>query len=46
MDVCVKILKNDSFLDPSFNKIKLLKYVNKHDLADKYHILCMSVFMT
>lgn len=25
MDVCVKVLKNDSFLDPSLNKIKLLK---------------------
>lgn len=40
MDVCVKIIKNNKdFFDQSLDEIKLLKYVNKHDPADKYHIL-------
>ncbi|GLT49885.1 hypothetical protein SLA2020_234090 [Shorea laevis] len=40
MDVCVKIIKNDKdFFDQSLDEIKLLMYVNKHDPADKYHIL-------
>ncbi|KAL9374908.1 hypothetical protein Peur_031787 [Populus x canadensis] len=40
MDVCVKIIKNNKdFFDQSLDEIKLLKYVNKHDHADKYHIL-------
>ncbi|KAL5074974.1 hypothetical protein RYX36_013958, partial [Vicia faba] len=29
------------FYDQSLNEIKLLKYVNKHDLEDKYHILLL-----
>uniref|UniRef100_A0A6N2LY82 Protein kinase domain-containing protein n=1 Tax=Salix viminalis TaxID=40686 RepID=A0A6N2LY82_SALVM len=40
MDVCVKIIKNNKdFFDQSLDEIKLLKYINKHDHADKYHIL-------
>ncbi|VFR01629.1 unnamed protein product [Cuscuta campestris] len=40
MDVCVKIIKNNKdFFDQSLDEIKLLKFVNKHDPADKYHIL-------
>ncbi|KAG6752817.1 hypothetical protein POTOM_042855 [Populus tomentosa] len=40
IDVCVKIIKNNKdFFDQSLDEIKLLKYVNKHDPADKYHIL-------
>ncbi|TYJ98842.1 Kinase domain-containing protein isoform 1 [Cucumis melo var. makuwa] len=40
MDVCIKIIKNNKdFFDQSLDEIKLLKYVNKHDPADKYHIL-------
>lgn len=40
MDVCVKIIKNNKdFFDQSLDEIKLLKYVNKHDPGDKYHIL-------
>ncbi|XP_010276299.1 PREDICTED: uncharacterized protein LOC104611078 isoform X2 [Nelumbo nucifera] len=40
MDVCVKIIKNNKdFFDQSLDEIKLLKYVNKHDPSDKYHIL-------
>ncbi|KAJ6818226.1 uncharacterized protein M6B38_407785 [Iris pallida] len=40
VDVCVKIIKNNKdFFDQSLDEIKLLKYVNKHDPADKYHIL-------
>ncbi|CAN4085404.1 unnamed protein product [Withania somnifera] len=40
MDVCVKIIKNNKdFFDQSLDEIKLLKYVNKHDPADKYHLL-------
>ncbi|XP_038687356.1 uncharacterized protein LOC119986745 isoform X2 [Tripterygium wilfordii] len=40
MDVCVKIIKNNKdFFDQSLDEIKLLKYVNKHDPYDKYHIL-------
>ncbi|XWS60802.1 hypothetical protein CRYUN_Cryun07bG0068600 [Craigia yunnanensis] len=40
MDVCVKIIKNNKdFFDQSLDEIKLLKYVNKHDPADKHHIL-------
>ncbi|CAN6465671.1 unnamed protein product [Victoria cruziana] len=40
MDVCVKIVKNNKdFFDQSLDEIKLLKIVNKHDPADKYHIL-------
>ncbi|XP_072971616.1 uncharacterized protein [Typha angustifolia] len=40
MDVCVKIIKNNKdFFDQSLDEIKLLKYVNKNDPADKYHIL-------
>ncbi|KAK7320214.1 hypothetical protein RJT34_04950 [Clitoria ternatea] len=40
MDVCVKIIKNNKdFFDQSLDEIKLLKYVNRHDPADKYHIL-------
>jgi hypothetical protein len=38
--VCVKIIKNNKdFFDQSLDEIKLLKYVNKHDPADKYHLL-------
>ncbi|CAI9767397.1 unnamed protein product [Fraxinus pennsylvanica] len=40
MDVCMKIIKNNKdFFDQSLDEIKLLKYVNKHDPSDKYHIL-------
>ncbi|GAB4842691.1 hypothetical protein Ancab_012667 [Ancistrocladus abbreviatus] len=40
MDVCVKIIKNNKdFFDQSLDEIKLLKFVNKHDPADKHHIL-------
>ncbi|XP_057812395.1 uncharacterized protein LOC131026530 isoform X2 [Salvia miltiorrhiza] len=40
MDVCVKIIKNNKdFFDQSLDEIKLLKYVNKHDPGDKYHLL-------
>ncbi|XP_031403348.1 uncharacterized protein LOC116212792 isoform X1 [Punica granatum] len=40
MDVCMKIIKNNKdFFDQSLDEIKLLKYVNKHDPADKNHIL-------
>ncbi|GMH04197.1 hypothetical protein Nepgr_006036 [Nepenthes gracilis] len=40
VDVCLKIIKNDKdFFDQSLDEIKLLKYVNKHDPADKRHIL-------
>ncbi|KAJ7970212.1 Protein kinase, putative, expressed [Quillaja saponaria] len=40
MDVCIKIIKNNKdFFDQSLDEIKLFKYVNKHDPADKYHIL-------
>ncbi|KAK3025916.1 hypothetical protein RJ639_041306 [Escallonia herrerae] len=40
MDVCVKIIKNNKdFFDQSLDEIKLLKFVNKHDPGDKYHIL-------
>ncbi|KAF2317594.1 hypothetical protein GH714_025080 [Hevea brasiliensis] len=40
IDVCIKIIKNNKdFFDQSLDEIKLLKYVNKHDPADKYHIL-------
>ena len=40
MDVCIKIIKNNKdFFDQSLDEIKLLKFVNKHDPADKYHIL-------
>lgn len=38
--MCVKIIKNNKdFFDQSLDEIKLLKYVNKHDPADKYHLL-------
>ncbi|XP_014511800.1 uncharacterized protein LOC106770507 [Vigna radiata var. radiata] len=40
MDVCVKIIKNNKdFFDQSLDEIKLLKYVNKHDPSDKFHLL-------
>jgi serine/threonine protein kinase len=40
VDVCIKIIKsNKDFFDQSLDEIKLLKYVNKHDPGDKYHIL-------
>ncbi|CAN6478879.1 unnamed protein product [Victoria cruziana] len=40
MDVCVKIIKNNKdFFDQSLDEIKLLKFVNKHDPGDRYHIL-------
>ncbi|KAK7300524.1 hypothetical protein RJT34_11370 [Clitoria ternatea] len=40
VDVCLKIIKNDKdFFDQSLDEIKLLKLVNKHDPADKRHIL-------
>ncbi|KAG6418451.1 hypothetical protein SASPL_120655 [Salvia splendens] len=40
MDVCLKIIKNDKdFFDQSIDEIKLLKFVNKHDPADEWHIL-------
>lgn len=40
MDVCVKIIKNNKdFFDQSLDEIKLLKFINKHDPGDKYHLL-------
>ncbi|CAM8940384.1 unnamed protein product [Rhodiola kirilowii] len=40
MDVCVKIIKNNKdFFDQSLDEIKLLKFVNKNDPADKHHLL-------
>ena len=40
MDVCVKIIENNKdFFDQSLDEIKLLKYINKHDHGDKYHLL-------
>lgn len=40
VDVCIKIIKNNKdFFDQSLDEIKLLKYVNKHDPGDKYHLL-------
>ncbi|KAK4765839.1 hypothetical protein SAY87_007481 [Trapa incisa] len=40
MDVCVKIIKNNKdFFDQSLDEIKLLKYINKHDPTDQFHIL-------
>ncbi|KAF7830939.1 dual specificity tyrosine-phosphorylation-regulated kinase 2-like isoform X2 [Senna tora] len=40
IDVCLKIIKNDKdFFDQSLDEIKLLKLVNKHDPADRFHIL-------
>ncbi|XP_059644195.1 uncharacterized protein LOC132285968 isoform X2 [Cornus florida] len=40
MDVCVKIIKNNKdFFDQSLDEIKLLKFINKHDPADKFHLL-------
>ncbi|KAJ7555067.1 hypothetical protein O6H91_05G021000 [Diphasiastrum complanatum] len=40
VDVCMKIIKNNKdFFDQSLDEIKLLKYINRHDPADKYHIL-------
>ncbi|XXG51316.1 hypothetical protein AAC387_Pa02g5119 [Persea americana] len=40
LDVCVKIIKNNKdFFDQSLDEIKLLKFVNKNDPSDKYHIL-------
>ncbi|KAF6168629.1 hypothetical protein GIB67_005241 [Kingdonia uniflora] len=40
MDVCVKIIKNNKdFFDQSLDEIKLLKFINKNDPADKYHLL-------
>ncbi|KAJ7559719.1 hypothetical protein O6H91_04G097700 [Diphasiastrum complanatum] len=40
LDVCMKIVKNNKdFFDQSLDEIKLLKYINKHDPADKHHIL-------
>ncbi|XP_028803742.1 dual specificity tyrosine-phosphorylation-regulated kinase 2 isoform X2 [Neltuma alba] len=40
VDVCLKIIKNDKdFFDQSLDEIKLLKLVNKHDPADRFHIL-------
>ncbi|KAI5082818.1 hypothetical protein GOP47_0002561 [Adiantum capillus-veneris] len=40
MDVCMKIIKNNKdFFDQSLDEIKLLKFINKHDPVDKYHIL-------
>uniref|UniRef100_A0A7N0VGY7 Protein kinase domain-containing protein n=1 Tax=Kalanchoe fedtschenkoi TaxID=63787 RepID=A0A7N0VGY7_KALFE len=40
MDVCVKVIKNNKdFFDQSLDEIKLLKFVNKNDPADKHHIL-------
>ena len=41
MGVCVKIITNSKdFSDQSLDEIRLLKYANKHDHADKYHLLC------
>ncbi|CAH9053018.1 unnamed protein product [Cuscuta europaea] len=40
MDVCVKVIKNNKdFFDQSLDEIKLLKFVNKNDPGDKYHVL-------
>lgn len=40
VDVCMKIVKNNKdFFDQSLDEIKLLKFINKHDPADKYHVL-------
>ncbi|KAI3507065.1 hypothetical protein L1887_21808 [Cichorium endivia] len=40
MDVCVKIIKNNKdFFDQSLDEIKLLKFINKNDPGDKYHLL-------
>ncbi|XP_076947823.1 uncharacterized protein LOC143619885 [Bidens hawaiensis] len=40
MDVCVKVIKNNKdFFDQSLDEIKLLKFINKHDPGDKYHLL-------
>ncbi|CAN6998573.1 unnamed protein product [Brassica oleracea var. botrytis] len=40
MDVCIKIIKNNKdFFDQSLDEIKRLQYINKHDPADKYHLL-------
>ncbi|XP_047328728.1 probable serine/threonine-protein kinase dyrk2 isoform X2 [Impatiens glandulifera] len=40
VDVCLKIIKNDKdFFDQSLDEIKLLRFVNKHDPGDEYHIL-------
>ncbi|KAL8153545.1 hypothetical protein V2J09_011305 [Rumex salicifolius] len=40
MDVCIKVIKNNKdFFDQSLDEIKLLKYVNTHDPADRYHLL-------
>lgn len=40
MEVCLKIIKNDKdFFDQSLDEIKLLKFVNKNDPADEWHIL-------
>ena len=40
IDVCMKIIKNNKdFFDQSLDEIKLLKFINKHDPADKYHVL-------
>lgn len=40
MDVCMKIIKNNKdFFDQSLDEIKLLKYINKNDPADKHHVL-------
>ncbi|GAA0140930.1 protein modifying enzyme [Lithospermum erythrorhizon] len=40
IDVCLKIIKNDKdFFDQSLDEIKLLKFVNKNDPGDKFHIL-------
>ncbi|KAI7733525.1 hypothetical protein M8C21_014942 [Ambrosia artemisiifolia] len=40
LDVCVKIIKNNKdFFDQSLDEIKLLKFINKHDPGDKYHLL-------
>ncbi|BAD73772.1 putative dual-specificity tyrosine-(Y)-phosphorylation regulated kinase TbPK4 [Oryza sativa Japonica Group] len=39
-DVCLKIIKNDKdFFDQSLDEIKLLKFVNKYDPLDEYHVL-------
>nr|CAD1826188.1 unnamed protein product [Ananas comosus var. bracteatus] len=40
VDVCMKIIKNNKdFFDQGLDEIKLLKFVNKNDPADKHHIL-------
>lgn len=39
-DVCMKIIKNNKdFFDQSLDEIKLLKFINKNDPADKHHVL-------